>query len=310
VTRPTIGSGLLGAIVASAGIVAMAQNRQVFRAGVDVVTADVSVRAGNNPVVGLRAADFIVTDNGVRQEVEAVESNSLPIDVSFVLDISGSVWPIRDDLLRAAEKAAQVLKPGDRVRVLTAGTSVDAAAFQPASDTLKFQNPQIYALTSIFDALTAALLGPRTGNHRQLVIALTDGFDTMSAMGFEGLLDVSGASEAVMHLFLLDLPLAMAGAAPPPPTPLDTRNRWVPGAGAGNWSYDRVARQTGGRLWPVAGAGALPDGFRSAVEAFRASYVIRYTAKGVTAAGWHEIAVSVNRPGKYQVLARKGYFGS
>jgi hypothetical protein len=51
-----------------------------------------------------------------------------------------------------------------------------------------------------------------------------------------------------------------------------------------------------------------PEGVRRALDWFRAAYVVRYRATGVSPDGWHELRVRVTRPGDYDVKARKGYF--
>ena len=43
------------------------------------------------PVTGLKAADFELLDNGVPQEITEVAYERLPIDVTFLLDVSASV---------------------------------------------------------------------------------------------------------------------------------------------------------------------------------------------------------------------------
>ena len=52
-----------------------------------------------------------------------------------------------------------------------------------------------------------------------------------------------------------------------------------------------------------------PEGVRRALDWFRAAYVLRYRATGVTPAGWHELRVRVKRGEGYDVRARRGYFG-
>jgi hypothetical protein len=37
--------------------------------------------------------------------------------------------------------------------------------------------------------------------------------------------------------------------------------------------------------------------------------MLRYSPQGVPAAGWHEIVVTIARPGKFDVRARGGYEG-
>jgi hypothetical protein len=55
----------------------------VFRARTSTVAVTASVKRGNNVVTNLTAADFVVTDNGVPQTVEAVAIENVPIDVTL-----------------------------------------------------------------------------------------------------------------------------------------------------------------------------------------------------------------------------------
>ena len=52
---------------------------------------DVSVRRSDRPVVGLRADDFVLTDNGRPQRIESASLESMPLSVLLVLDTSGSM---------------------------------------------------------------------------------------------------------------------------------------------------------------------------------------------------------------------------
>ncbi len=54
----------------------------MFRAGTDVVSVEVSVRRDRRAIVGLKAADFELLDNGVRQDISGVSYEQLPIDVT------------------------------------------------------------------------------------------------------------------------------------------------------------------------------------------------------------------------------------
>ena len=61
------------ALLAFAGA-ASAQTTPVFRAGVDAVYVDVFVTRGGHPVAGLRAEEFELRDNGVKQTVELAQA--------------------------------------------------------------------------------------------------------------------------------------------------------------------------------------------------------------------------------------------
>jgi hypothetical protein len=70
----------------------------------------------------------------------------------------------------------------------------------------------------------------------------------------------------------------------------------------------KVAEMTGG---VAHGSGlfgtSMLEFFKSVLADYRRTYVLQYTPTGAAQEGWHEIAVKVIRPGKYEVRARRGY---
>ena len=55
----------------------------------------------------------------------------------------------------------------------------------------------------------------------------------------------------------------------------------------------------------------LNASFVNAFEAFRTSYVIRYTLTCVPKEGWHQLTIRASKGGThYTVRARRGYFGA
>src|SRR4029079_15359034 len=89
-----------------------------FRSGVEVVRVPVAVVDRTKPVRGLTAADFELLDHGVRQTLAAAAAvEDLPVDVTLVLDSSGSVKGRALDQLKAdVQSIANDLQPDDRVR--------------------------------------------------------------------------------------------------------------------------------------------------------------------------------------------------
>src|SRR5665213_350645 len=98
----------------------------VFRTKAEVVIADVAVARRGTPVHGLTASDFVVLDNGVRQDVSRViVENDVPLDVALVLDTSASVSGERlGNLIAAGTALLSALKPTDRVALVTFSQSV------------------------------------------------------------------------------------------------------------------------------------------------------------------------------------------
>jgi hypothetical protein len=70
-----------------------------------------------------------------------------------------------------------------------------------------------------------------------------------------------------------------------------------------------LADATGGAVTVVQRDEDLGASFIRELEQFRTSYVLRYSPTGVPAGGWHDVETRLNRQGRYEVRARKGYFG-
>ena len=99
-----------------------------FRATSRRVFVDVSVLAGNVPVTGLSAQDFIITDNGVRQNIETVDVETMPLDISLVVDVSGSTSEQLEGYRRDIASVSQMIRPMDRLRLMTVETRVSEPA--------------------------------------------------------------------------------------------------------------------------------------------------------------------------------------
>src|SRR5262249_29858220 len=96
------------------------QEQPVFRSGVDGVTIQGSVRRGNQPVAGLTAADFLLEDNGVGQNISTLSVEKLPLDLTLLLDLSASVdGQMLQRLTAAVRDTAALLHDDDRIRLVT-----------------------------------------------------------------------------------------------------------------------------------------------------------------------------------------------
>src|SRR4051812_42432198 len=103
-----------------------AQGSQVptFRTSADLVSVNVSVRLGNQPVAELAAGDFVLLDNGVPQRVTELEMAVVPIDVTLLVAVNGSMAGNVREIQSEIVAIANVLRPGDRLRVLECGTEI------------------------------------------------------------------------------------------------------------------------------------------------------------------------------------------
>jgi VWFA-related protein len=278
------------AVLAGAGVtLAQTQQAPVFRSTVEGVAVSVSVRRNREPVTGLTGADFRLLDNGVVQTIQSVSVETLPIDVTLLLDLSSSVEGARLERLKSSvRETAALLRPADRLRLISVQHVLrEVFPFQPGGTPTNVEALTARGGTALFDGLTAALVRAVDPERRPLIIAYTDGQDTISALSPEVTGEIAGYSDAVINVVV--------------PATKDPR-----AAAAGLNALTTLAARTGGQLFLIDTAAPITPSFVRAIEEFRTSYVLRYVPAGVAPRGWHELAVDV--PGRtYEVRARRGY---
>lgn len=97
----------------------------LFRSGIEIVRLDVSVTHNGAAVRGLTARDFVVTDNGVQQDVDTAALDQLPLSVQLVLDTSSSVSGLRlKRLIAAGDGLLSSLRSGERAGLITFSTDL------------------------------------------------------------------------------------------------------------------------------------------------------------------------------------------
>jgi len=292
----SVRDGLVAAIGAMA--IASAQQPQqpqpTFRSVSDLVPVQVSVHTARSVVSGLKAADFELTDNGVHQDVDAVSADSVSADVTMVVDTSGSVIRSLDRFRSDVRRMADQLRANEQIRLITFDTDVHQAfPMQPASRRVPVDAIRTGNMTSLLDAMLAALARAPRPDRRHLVFVFTDGYDNASMLGYSAIPALASHSDAVLHIVLVRV-TGVPGQYPSP-------------------AFDALAAaaaRTGGALYsPNEAPADVVAAFKLAVEAFRHGYVLYYTPRGVAREGWHDIKVRVTRPGVFDVAARQGYFG-
>jgi VWFA-related protein len=273
-----------------------AQDVLVFRSDVAAVTVDVSVHQRGRVVAALTAGDFELQDNGVVQTLEFVGRQLRPVDLTLIVDLSGSVdGLLLDSLHRAIDVVARSLRADDRVRLVTFSQRIrpvhDFESGRPSVRALRLGTPG--GFTSVFDAIAVSLAGPTEPERRQMAIVFTDGQDTTSYLDAATVLELAAHSEATVSVVALT-------------------TRGVEGAQAipDERFFRALSQATGGVLTVVHRNEPLAGSFMRAVNEFRTSYALRYTLAGTPRAGYHDITVRITRPGEFDVRARRGYFSN
>lgn len=271
----------------------LAAQTPMFSSLTAMVFVDVSVTVDRQPLHGLQADDFELTDNGVPQRIEEVATEGMPIDVSLVVDLSGSVVDNIDAFREDVRRFATLLRPIDRIRVISFASDVrDEVPLSAVTGRMAPVFGHGGGGTSLNDGLAYAMLRPEEPARRHLIIVFTDGFDTSSVLSNSRIPDLAQHSAAVIHAVLV-------------PGHASTLSPLEPGA---RDALVEAASRTGGEAHTL--SSAFTD-FKRVFDDFRASYVLRFKPVGVSATGWHVLTVKLRGPQAKPavVRARRGYFG-
>jgi VWFA-related protein len=274
----------VAALILGVEPLARAAVQPTFSARVEGVRVDALVTDNNRPVLGLRAADFELRDNGVLQKIELVSLDRLPLNIVLALDLSLSVEGERLERLRRASHALLTsAKQEDRTGLVTfsetvtlkCALSTDPRCLRDALSTVKPGGQ-----TSLIDGTYAAMVLGESEPGRSLVMVFSDRFDTASWLSSARVVDTARRTDLVVYGVM---------ASP----------------GQSRFLRD-LSDATGGRMLRGDGDEDLSAVFVKILDEFRQRYVLTYTAEGVAGPGWHALQVRVKRRGTI-VKARPGY---
>jgi VWFA-related protein len=277
---------------------ALAQKPQVafnMNVNVDLVSVDVLVTARGEPLAGLAAADFQITDNDVPQKIENISAGEatgrgatlrpIPLDVVLVFDVSESLAGGKlAQLVEAGKAVLATLRPDDRAALVT--FSQRTVVRQPLSSDLVAVTRAVERLdaagrTSMFDALYVGLSMRRTGGTRAMLLVFSDGRDNSSFLSAKQIVQVARESDVVVYAVGLDKGM------------MD--------------DLKEITEETGGTVTVAQSVKDLKPLFARMVREMQGRYVLTYYPTGVVPGGWHTLAVRV--PGRRaEVVARRGYW--
>lgn len=316
------------ALMASAPVVRSQTPQATFRTATDLVTVPVTVRVSGTPVGGLKPSDFVLTDNGVRQTVETLESEAIPADITVLVETGEQMHAYMSTVNSQLQKIIAMVRPTDRLEVLGIDTYVtEILPLRTAAEQPTVEHLPAGRLASANDALVAALLRQSDETRRHLIIAITDTIDSMSGATYETVREAARHSTAQLEVAWVTMAGNMGtwdssfererGAICMISKRCEPRARYfmpqlLPRART--WdafaALREAAEMTGGEVHPP---GVFTD--RTAASIFdrvyndyRRAYLLRYTRTGVPASGWHDIAVTIPAHPSYDITARRGYF--
>ena len=336
-------SSLLPALVATVAVVPLAaQDGFRFRSTTELINVTATVTdASGRFAANLRKEDFVVREDGQRQQISHFSSERVPVSLGIVLDVSGSM---AGEKFRAAQSALDrfmydLLAPEDEVFILSFSDQTDLVSDwttdrQRLASGLRSIRPR--GGTALYDAVAEAVPMAQGGRHKKkALVVISDGNDTDSSTPADALQSLIRETEVLVYAIGIDGVGSVSNSGSgtwsgqprvqlPFPFPF-------PGGrtgGGGTWGQPRPTRPTsrrpgandavnvdvlraitddsGGRTEVVKYANDLEPATASIADELSQQYSIGYVPPRAKDGRWHQIELEVPG-GRYQVRARRGY---
>lgn len=285
----------------------------------------------NHQATDLVKNEFILAEDGQRQEIASFAMSSVPVNVVLMLDASGSVVSEINSLRDAAMHFVNQLGPQDKTSVIEFHSNVELIQdWTSKADDVKHalswrfkpgmvQNKQggfDYGSTALFDALYSAAdeqLAKVEG--RKAIILLTDGDDTSSKVTFAQSLTPIIKSSAVVYV------ISKARAFINELNRYRSRGARVFAGGNAQMADMMVSRferaeqlmtdlcaRTGGRIFSPLRDEDMKDVYDQVARELKNQYILTYVPKNLEHDGrLRHIGVFLTRPG-YSARTRDGYY--
>ena len=158
--------------------------------GDDVISVDSSVvhlnigvvNQSGQPIKNLSKNDFVLYEDGVKQQITRFEKTVAPFSVVMILDMSGSTLGFRQIIRSSASRFIDALGPEDRISIIEFYDKVNILNdFTNKRKTLfnSINSANGRGKTKLYKALDVSLSKlAKEQNRRKAIIVLTDGVDT------------------------------------------------------------------------------------------------------------------------------------
>lgn len=191
---------------------------EVVRINTQIVDVPVIVTdRDGKPVLNLKQSNFIIYEDGKRQEISDFSTTAAPFEVVLLLDTSGSTRQDLNLIKRAAENFIASLRAGDRVSIIAyrseridnrtnavseilSNLTEDRNKLKAALENVKtsYGTPYYDSLLQVVEKVFSEKAAEEFRGRRALV-ALTDGVDSVSASDFEEVREAFAASGIVSY---------------------------------------------------------------------------------------------------------------
>jgi VWFA-related protein len=270
------------------------------------------------PLTDLKMEDFMVSEDGVKQDVSHFKPVNAPVNVIMLLDLSGSTKPKRKAMVEAARKFIDALPAQDKISFVAFTRRYRALSdFTTDKESLKKVVEQIKGFdggTAFYDSMWQALDElDKVGEARKAIVVLTDGEDE-SLIGdketthtFDELLDRASEEDVTIY-----------------PIYFSSQNHYdkiglLFGGGGGLMNsnenrkiarkqLDSLADQTGGEVFSAQREEDLEGAYKRVAGELHTLYSLAYSPDKLNHNGeFRKISVKLGRDGAV-AKTRRGYY--
>jgi len=252
-----------------------------FDPATGMVTIKLLVQDPNGYFIpNIRRDNFVVYENGVRQQIATVEVEHAPVSLGLLMECGGRHPSLNKDLVEEATRVGhqllEVLGRDDKIAIWKyADAAEPVAAFTPVTETLdslfyKIAAPGV-SEANLYDALITVLDRMKTVKGRRGVILVSSGVDTFSKATFEDALKT--ARDADTPVYVISLGPVLRRFAE-----LNDAKGLIAGI---DWKrVDRelqeIAKASGGRFYAPEETIDLSATYDDIIENLKVRYVIAY----------------------------------
>lgn len=295
------------------------QSSDVVKINTDLVVLDAQVlrKKDGRAINSLKREDFLLSEDGQRQEIVHFSQDRLPLSILLLLDLSASVRPVIEEIRNGALQAMEHLRPEDEVALMTFAdqtrllqdfTRDRKVIVEQISRTL--EKSFVGVGTSIHTSLYDAVLQMDKAHDRlsrRVIIVVTDNIATMHSFTKPTVAEVN---ERLLEHSTVVCGLIIGGESS------KTLKMFMRGrAEKYNWTVrvDEFAEPTGGEVM-ISDTATVNQRLADLISHLRTRYSIGYSPTNATRDGkFRKVNLSLTgetkkREGEILVKTRQGYF--
>src|SRR3982074_1000985 len=256
----------------------------------------------NRLVTGLERENFRVYEDGTEQEIVTLSSEDVPVSIGLVFDMSGSMSDKVDKARQAAVQFMRTANPLDQFFLVSFNDRAElTSGFTSSVEEL--QTRMMFTAsrgrTALLDAVYLGLSQMRGAhNAKRALLIISDGGDNHSRYNENDVKNFLKEADCQLYALVIYDPLGI-------------RSRTAEELN-GPSLLSEMTEMTGGRVFPVANIGDLPDIAAKIGMELRNQYVLGYKPSNAQRNGiWRKIKVKLKPPKglpPLNVFAKTGYY--